>query len=314
MTTDTGITFQAAMGEICKGVLETVAERPGESDAKQSIRRQTAVYAVMSFMPRDPLEAMLAGQCVIFDHLLRDGARESLRGQPEQIRLRATPQIHASGKMFLAHLTAFKDMRGRQEETLAFQLPRRDARETSEAAPSPDAQSPDAPGPDATRTDAVRTDAVRTDAVRTDAVRTAATPDPKHAPAVAAGTPSDATTAASVNDAPEQHEHAAQPRETPPPPAARKPVAQQAAAPVQPVAPQTSPAAAPPVPDTVQSGAARSGNEAVARSPLTPAAQTPTAAEIERALFLSLRERMSHPDQGQAAASLARTVRVEEPV
>jgi hypothetical protein len=294
MTTDTGITFQAAMGEICKGVLETVAERPGESDAKQSIRRQTAVYAVMSFMPRDPAEAMLAGQCVIFDHLLRDGARESLRGQPEQIRLRATPQIHASGKMFLAHLTAFKDMRGRQEKTLAFQLPRRDARETSEAAPSPDAPGPDAPGPDA--------------------VRTAATPDPKHAPAVAAGTPSDATTAASVNDAPEQHEHAAQPRETPPPPAARKPVAQQAAAPVQPVAPQTSPAAARPVPDTVQSGAARSGNEAVARSPLTPAAQTPTAAEIERALFLSLRERMSHPDQAQAAAPLARTVRVEEPV
>src|ERR1019366_8805536 len=244
-------------------------------------------------------EAMLAGQCVIFDHLLRDGARESLRGQPEQIRLRATPQIHASGKMFLAHLTAFKDMRGRQEETLAFQLPKRDARQTSEAAPSRDAPGPDAPGPDATRTDAVRT---------------AATPDPKHAPAVAAGTPSDAPTAASVNDAPEQHEHAAQPRETPPPPAARKPVAQQAAAPVEPVAPQTSPAAAPPVPDTVQSGAARSGNEAVARSPLTPAAQTPTAAEIERALFLSLRERMSHPDQGQGAASLARTVRVEEPV
>lgn len=144
MTTDTGFTFQAAMGEICKGVIETVAERPGESDAKRFIRQQTAVYAVMSFMPRDPLETMLAGHCVIFDHLLRDGARDSLRGQPEEIKLRARPQINASGKMFLAHLDKFKDMQARLVDNLAFQPATQDA---APAEPTP--ARTDAPPPQA---------------------------------------------------------------------------------------------------------------------------------------------------------------------
>src|ERR1700692_1106351 len=112
MHTETGFTMLTAMGEITRAVIETVADRPGDSPARRLAppptppagrppRQQTTASTMMSFLPRDPVETMLAGQCVIFDHLLRDGAHDTLRGQQQDIKLRARPQILVAGKSFL---------------------------------------------------------------------------------------------------------------------------------------------------------------------------------------------------------------------
>src|ERR1700761_7440470 len=103
-------TFEAAMSEICRGVLEAV-DRPEDSAAARLRRQQTTIYSLLSFRPRDPVEAMLAGQCVIFDHLLRRGMRDLSRGPSESARQRAKPGILAAGKTFLAHLTRLDEMR-----------------------------------------------------------------------------------------------------------------------------------------------------------------------------------------------------------
>ena len=140
MDMDQTFTFQTAMGEICKDVIEAVAERPGDSEAKRYSRHQTTVYSMMSFMPRDPLETMLAGHCVIFDNLLRDGARDTLRGQPDLIKLRARPQLLASGKMFLADLDKFEHLRTRQHDKLSVQPPARE--EAADPIPAPEPEAP----------------------------------------------------------------------------------------------------------------------------------------------------------------------------
>jgi hypothetical protein len=66
---------------------------------------------------------------------VHDGARVSLRGQPENVRLRACAQIHGSAKMFLAHLDKFQELQDRQADKLAFQ-PEAGAN-AAEAAPRP---------------------------------------------------------------------------------------------------------------------------------------------------------------------------------
>jgi hypothetical protein len=121
MNTDTGFTFQTAMSEITREVIETVADRPGDSPARRVARHQMTAWSILSFLPRDPVETMLAGQCVIFDHLLRDGVRDTLRGQHQDIKLRTRPQHVASAKMFLANLDKFEHMQTRLAAKLAGQ-------------------------------------------------------------------------------------------------------------------------------------------------------------------------------------------------
>jgi hypothetical protein len=75
----------------------------------------------MGFQPRDPVEIMLAGHCVIFDHLLRDGARDLLRGQTEAMKLRACRVIHASGKMFLTAFSSLQRMQLRDADKISGQ-------------------------------------------------------------------------------------------------------------------------------------------------------------------------------------------------
>jgi hypothetical protein len=171
MQSETGFTTLSAMREITRDVMETVADRPGDSPARRQVRQQTTVTIMMSLLPRDPAETMLAGQCVIFDHLLRDGAHDTLRGQQQDIKLRARPQILATGKMFLAHLARLEQMQTRVTDGQIVQPPveraasRTDARPVSDiAAPSPagGVRSPVHPDSDAPDSDEVVSGTVTT--------------------------------------------------------------------------------------------------------------------------------------------------------
>ena len=123
MHTETGFTILTAMSEITQEVIETVADRPGDAPAKRFARQQATALTMMSFLPRDPVETMLAGQCVIFDNLLRDSARDALRGQPIEMKLRTRNQSYASGKMFLALFARFEQLQTRPADNLVVQPP-----------------------------------------------------------------------------------------------------------------------------------------------------------------------------------------------
>ena len=94
----------------------------------------------MAFNPRDPVETMMAGQCVIYDHLLHDGARDMLGGKAELEMIKARPGVLACGKMFLATVTMITRMQRRPELALAFARPaeappEQPAADTTEAPP-----------------------------------------------------------------------------------------------------------------------------------------------------------------------------------
>ena len=122
MTPDPSFGYEQLMTELIRGVIDSVADIPGLSESRRLIKQQAVACSVLSLQPRDPIETMLAGQCVIYDHMLRDGARDLSRGQSESLRLRARPGTVACGKMFLSTLTALQRMQKRATETLVVPM------------------------------------------------------------------------------------------------------------------------------------------------------------------------------------------------
>lgn len=112
--------FEQLITELLRGLAEAVADRPGETEAQRMLRHQIVVFSTMAFMPRDALETMLAGQCVMLDHLLRDGMRDLPRCQPEPIKLRVRSQLTAIGRLFLKHLGELKLLQARPLERIAM--------------------------------------------------------------------------------------------------------------------------------------------------------------------------------------------------
>ena len=123
--------------ELLRGIAETVAVRPGDTEARRAARHQAAAASVLAFLPRDPVEAMLAGQCVVFDHLVHDTARDMLRGLEGTARPRGRAQLIAMGGVFLRYMAELHRFQARPVETLAAQSQRDRSPEAASSAPSP---------------------------------------------------------------------------------------------------------------------------------------------------------------------------------
>src|SRR5580658_995871 len=111
--------FEQVATEIIRGIMETV-DKPHLSPERKSAAQQTLVCTIMAFNPRDPLETTIAGQCLVYDHIMRDGAHDLLRGQHEEIKIKNRASILGTGKLFLQTMTALNRMQGRAAKSLAF--------------------------------------------------------------------------------------------------------------------------------------------------------------------------------------------------
>jgi hypothetical protein len=103
------------VGDIAKAV----AVREGEPPARQAAHAQAATHTVMSFMPRDGIEAMLAGHCLMFHELIVDSVRLTLNGEPAAARRATRSGIVAMDKAFGNNLARLERYRNRQAEVPA---------------------------------------------------------------------------------------------------------------------------------------------------------------------------------------------------
>jgi hypothetical protein len=111
--------FDTAMTEISRDLIAAVAEHPGDSPARRLERQQAVADTMMSLEPQTPIETILAGHCLVFDHLILESAHHLLNCEEEKIRLRIRPQICASARMFLAELEKFEQRNTRSMVRLA---------------------------------------------------------------------------------------------------------------------------------------------------------------------------------------------------
>ncbi|MGA3006119.1 MAG: hypothetical protein ABSE20_30875, partial [Acetobacteraceae bacterium] len=60
---------------------KAVSVRRGETEARQFARCQAAVHMIMGFQPRDVIEVLLAGHCVMVHEVMTADVHDSLRGE-----------------------------------------------------------------------------------------------------------------------------------------------------------------------------------------------------------------------------------------
>jgi hypothetical protein len=68
------------IARIVADAAEAVSCRPGDSEQMQNDRVQTATTAIMTFQPRDAVEAMIVSRCVMFHEVLVDSLARLGRG------------------------------------------------------------------------------------------------------------------------------------------------------------------------------------------------------------------------------------------
>jgi hypothetical protein len=92
--------FTHAVGATAKAL----CERNGETREHQFARSQAAVAMIMGMLPRDTIEAMLAGHCVMLHELMVDSVHDTLSGEMETTRRATRSGIVAMDKCFRGNL------------------------------------------------------------------------------------------------------------------------------------------------------------------------------------------------------------------
>ena len=151
MQPDPNFGYAQIVTELMRGIIETISDKPVIAPERRASIMQTAVCSIMAFNPRDPVETMLAGHCVVYDSMLRDGVREMSNGEGGQATIKARTGVLACGKVFLAAMAMLLRMQRRPAAQLAFAgtLPVQDANSVPENASGvpPDAAPTDAETP-----------------------------------------------------------------------------------------------------------------------------------------------------------------------
>jgi len=96
--------FKELFNHVIGDMAKALCQRNGESEQTRYARCQAAVQMIMGFMPRDVIEAMLAGHCVMFHELIVDSARHTLLGEIDRTRRATRGGIVAMDKCFAANL------------------------------------------------------------------------------------------------------------------------------------------------------------------------------------------------------------------
>ncbi len=104
--------FTHVIGDIAKAI----CERNGETHEQQVARSQATVHTIMGFLPRDVIEAMLAGHCVMFHELMLDSVRDTLRGEMDTLRRATRANIVAMDKAFGNNLARLERYQQRPSE------------------------------------------------------------------------------------------------------------------------------------------------------------------------------------------------------
>jgi len=160
MDTTATLSLKDLLIHIVGGIAKAVCERPGEPQPRQFARTQAAAQTIMAFQPRDAIEAMLAGHCLMFHELIVDDVHAALRDGAAATR----SGIVAMDKAFGANLTRLQRHRahdgtaaepaeGRAETEIADRVRRHQARTEPRTRTTSDPAPPEAirhtPSPEA---------------------------------------------------------------------------------------------------------------------------------------------------------------------
>ena len=109
-------TFQDFFSFVIRDMAEAVSGRPGELQAQRFARTQAAVHMILGLRPRDVIEAMLAGHCVMLHEAMTANVRNSLRGEADPTRRGPRSNVVGLNKAFNDNLDRLQRYRQRTAE------------------------------------------------------------------------------------------------------------------------------------------------------------------------------------------------------
>jgi hypothetical protein len=108
--------FKDLFSHIVGDMARAVSTRDGENEQQKLTRSYAAVQTIMHFMPRDAIEAMLAGHCLMFHEAIVDGIRITLRGEQDKLRRATRANLVSLDKCFGENLARLERYRSRPSE------------------------------------------------------------------------------------------------------------------------------------------------------------------------------------------------------
>jgi hypothetical protein len=97
-------------------IAQSVSQRQSESPQQRVVRVLAATAAILAFQPRDAIEAMLAGHCLMFHELIVDSVHRTLRDEADAPSRPTRSGIVAMDKAFGDNLTRLERYRTRDAE------------------------------------------------------------------------------------------------------------------------------------------------------------------------------------------------------
>jgi hypothetical protein len=146
MAPDTSLSFDQLLAEQVRVVANAIAGSPAPTEAQRLANQQSVANTFKALQPRDAFELILAGHCVMYDRLLWDAVDDMRHAPTQQARLRASPGVRATGKMFLNTVNTLLRRQGRL--TARVTAPLKEA-VPAEPIPAANLEQPKAPVPTA---------------------------------------------------------------------------------------------------------------------------------------------------------------------
>jgi len=98
------LSFKALFSHIIADMTRALCERPNESKEQRFVRVQAATQMILALLPRDVIEAMLAGHTVMFHDLMTNSIHDTLQGQIDTMRRATRVNIVALNRAFHMNL------------------------------------------------------------------------------------------------------------------------------------------------------------------------------------------------------------------
>ncbi|HEX3992588.1 MAG TPA: hypothetical protein VHX39_15575, partial [Acetobacteraceae bacterium] len=108
MDLQSAFTFQELLTFVISDMAKAISERSGETEEQHFARSRAAAHMILGFLPRDVIEAMLAGHCVMLHEVMTADAHDTLHGEADPQRRRPRSNIVGLNR-------AFNDTLGRLE-------------------------------------------------------------------------------------------------------------------------------------------------------------------------------------------------------
>ncbi|MSP02938.1 MAG: hypothetical protein EXR07_18125 [Acetobacteraceae bacterium] len=90
---------------LSRNVIETIADRPNESETSRQARAQCAMRLIEGFKPKDGVEIMLAGQFALFLSLVLDSIHDAQHATTEDMAFKHRQQSVALARVQLSYAT-----------------------------------------------------------------------------------------------------------------------------------------------------------------------------------------------------------------